>query len=143
MTTDELASAYFDKARKRWKVPDALAEQEAWSDVAREAEELVELAPRGTLRWVGVDTPRRHDVGPILVENSRFFAEAFRDRLPRLAEISLELRKERERAFYGDVDVVPTRHYGPEHAQRAIEQARCVLESLDLFEPLHRPDRKS
>ncbi|MCX7960488.1 MAG: HEPN domain-containing protein [Burkholderiales bacterium] len=143
MTTDELASAYFDKARKRWKVLDVLAEQEAWSDVVREAQELVELALKGMLRWVGVDTPKWQDVGPILVENSRFFAEAFRDRLPRLAEISLELRKERERAFYGDVDVVPTRDYGPEHAQTTIEQARYVLENLDLFEPLHRPDRTS
>jgi hypothetical protein len=139
VTTDELAAAYFEKARKRLRVLEVLAEQQSWSDVVREAQELVELVLKGMLRWVGIDPPKWHDVGTILLDNPHFFAESFRPRLPRLAEISLELRKERELAFYGDVDAVPTRRYGPAHAQKATEQARYVLESLEASEPLHRP----
>ncbi len=139
MSTDELAAAYLEKARKRLRVLEVLAEQQSWSDVVREAQELVELALKGLLRWVGVDPPKWHDVGPILLENEKLFAASFRERLPRLAAISRELRSERERAFYGDVDLVPTRHYAADDAIVAMEEARYVLASLDLFEELHRP----
>ncbi|GIX29059.1 MAG: DNA-binding protein [Burkholderiales bacterium] len=139
MTTDELAAAYFEKARKRIRVLEVLLEQEAYSDVVREAQELVELALKGMLRWVGIDPPKWHDVGPILLENQDFFAPEFRPRLPRLAEISLALRKERELAFYGDRDFIPTRVYSAVHGQQALSDARFVVECIGLFESLHRP----
>jgi HEPN domain-containing protein len=65
MTADELAAAYFEKARKRLRVLEVLMEQDAWSDVVREAQELVELALKGMLRAVGIDPPKWHDVGSI------------------------------------------------------------------------------
>lgn len=139
MTTDELAAAYFDKARKRIRVLEVLQEQEAYSDVVREAQELVELALKGMLRWVGIDPPKWHDVGPILIENEAFFAEPFRTHLPRLAAISLALRKERELAFYGDRDFIPTRAYAVKDGERALTDARFVVECVGLFEGLHRP----
>jgi HEPN domain-containing protein len=54
------------KAKARRRVLEVLAEEQAWSDVVREAQELVELALKGALRVVGVDPPKWHDVGPIL-----------------------------------------------------------------------------
>ncbi|MFZ5556236.1 MAG: HEPN domain-containing protein [Pseudomonadota bacterium] len=138
MTTDELAAAYFEKARKRIRVLEVLQEQAAYSDVVREAQELVELALKGMLRWVGIDPPKWHDVGPILLENETFFAEEYRARLPRLAAISLALRKERELAFYGDRDFIPTQAYVAKHGDRALADARFVVECIGLFESLHR-----
>lgn len=139
MTTDELAAAYFEKARKRIRVLEVLQEQEAYSDVVREAQELVELALKGMLRWVGIDPPKWHDVGPILLENETFFAEEFQAHLPRLAAISLAPRKERELAFYGDRDFIPTRAYAARDGERALADAPFVVDCIGRFEPLHRP----
>jgi HEPN domain-containing protein len=101
LTKSELARAYLEKATKRHRVLEVLMEEKAWSDVVREAQELVELALKAMLREVGVDPPKWHDVGSILFEQARLFPEATRATLPELARISKWLRKERELAFYG------------------------------------------
>ena len=127
MTQDELARSYFVKASKRRRVLEVLLEETAYSDVVREAQELVELALKGMLRKVGVDPPKWHDVGPILVEQAALFPEQVRKALPRLAEISKWLRKEREFAFYGDIDFIPTEEYRSQDAERALADATFVL----------------
>ena len=133
MTADELATAYFQKAQKRRRVLEVLLEEEAYSDVVREAQELVELALKGMLRSVGIDPPKWHDVGPILLEQAALFPAATQAGLPRLAEISKWLRKEREFAFYGDIDFIPTEQYTRQDAERAQTDALFVLaEALRL-----------
>jgi hypothetical protein len=137
VTSVTLARSYFTKARKRLRALATLLEDEAYSDVIREAQELVELALKGMLRFVGVEPPKQHDVGQLLL--------AHRERLPaqvaavaeRLAEISRRLRKEREFAFYGDEDFIPTDEYTREEAEAALEDARFVVALLDPF-----PDRE-
>lgn len=127
MTNQTLAQSYLLKATKRLKVLDVLLEEEAYSDVVREAQELVELALKGILRQLGVEPPKQHDVGWLVVE--------FKDRLPaevssqveRLARISKWLRKEREFSFYGDVDFIPTEEYTKEDAERAKRDAFFVV----------------
>lgn len=48
-----LAHSYLVKAQKRLKILDVLLAEEAYSDVIREAQEIVELALKGMLhRWV-------------------------------------------------------------------------------------------
>lgn len=128
MNNISLAQSYLIKARKRRRVLDVLLEEEAYSDVVREAQELVELALKGMLRQVGIDPPKQHHVGGLLLE--------FLDRLPaevaanaeRLANISKWLRKERELAFYGDVDFIPTAEYSRQDAEKALADAIFVLE---------------
>jgi len=129
MTFDDLARSYLEKATKRRRVLEVLMEEEAYSDVVREAQELVELALKGMLRAVGVDPPKWHDVGPVLLEQAESFSPEVRDQLPRLAEISRWLRKEREFAFYGDIDFIPTDQYSHADAERAMADA---LEALDV-----------
>ena len=46
-----------------------------------------------------------------------------------LAAISKWLRRERELAFYGDIDFIPTEEYSREDALRAIEGARKTVEA--------------
>lgn len=128
MTVDELARAYVTKASKRRRVLEVLLEEEAYSDVVREAQELVELALKGMLRFVGIDPPKWHDVGPILKEQERLFPEWIKGHIGQLADISRWLRKEREFAFYGDVDFIPTEEYAREDAERAIQDAFFVLD---------------
>ncbi|MCS5696664.1 HEPN domain-containing protein [Desulfofundulus thermocisternus] len=133
MTSTTLAQSYLLKATKRLKILPVLFGEEAYSDVISEAQEIVELALKGMLRWIGVDPPKQHDVGYLLVE--------FQDRLPpevsreaqRLAQISRWLRKEREFAFYGDVDFIPTEEYTREDAARAMDDARFTVQVAALL----------
>ena len=133
MKQSELALSYLTKARARVRVLQVLFEQAAWSDVVREAQELVELALKGMLRLVGVDPPKWHDVGALLVEHRELFPPGLQDDLARLAEISKWLRKEREFSFYGDIDFVPTQEYGQQDAERAQTDALWVLVRAELL----------
>lgn len=127
MTTDDLAKGYFIRARKRMAALRTLMEQEAYPDVVREAQELVELVLKGMLRWVGIDPPKWHDVGSILMEHRLKYPPALQGEIPALAEISLQLRKDRENAFYGDIDMIPEQVFGCDAAQKALAGAERVL----------------
>ncbi len=54
MVKASLAQSYLQKARTRLKILPALLAEEGYSDVIREAQEIVELALKGMLRQVGV-----------------------------------------------------------------------------------------
>jgi HEPN domain-containing protein len=111
MTSVSLARAYFEKARKRLRALITLFEDEAYSDVMRKAQELVELALKGMLRFVGVEPPKQQDVGRLLLQHRERLPHAVATKVDRLAAISRRLRKEREFAFYGDEDFIPTEEY--------------------------------
>lgn len=127
MTNLTLAQSYLVKAQKRLKALAVLLAEEAYSDVVREAQEIVELALKGMLRAVGVDPPRWHDVGGTLLEVADRFAAEVRLTLPELATISRRLRREREFAFCGDEDFIPTAEYSREHGQQAFADAERVV----------------
>lgn len=128
MTGRELSRAYLAKVRLRMEVLRLLAERRGWSDLVREAQELVELASKAMLREVGIDPPRLHDVGPVLLAERQRFPSALRDRIPLLAEESQWLRSQRELAFYGDVEWIPTERYGASEGQRALTAADLALQ---------------
>ncbi|MBI5014188.1 MAG: HEPN domain-containing protein [Deltaproteobacteria bacterium] len=132
MTSTTLAQSYLLKAGKRLRVLELLLQEDAYSDVVREAQELVELALKGMLRQVGIDPPKWHDVGPLLLEHADRFPDTVRERFERLAEISRWLRREREFAFYGDVDFIPTEEYHRGDAERALADARFALEAATV-----------
>ncbi|HAM55319.1 MAG TPA: DNA-binding protein [Elusimicrobia bacterium] len=136
MTSRELAASYLVKARARLKALAVLRDERAHSDVVREAQELVELALKGMLRVVGIEPPKFHDVGGLLVEHEAKFAPPVRAGLRRAAEISGRLRRERELAFYGDIDFIPTQRYSASDGARAYEDAAWVVtlagEAVDL-----------
>jgi HEPN domain-containing protein len=96
VTNESLARSYLVKAQKRLKALAVLRDEGAHSDVVREAQELVELALKGVLRAVGIEPPKFHDVGGLLIEHGAKIPEPLRDRLPRAAEISKRLRREGE-----------------------------------------------
>ncbi|MGB9976483.1 HEPN domain-containing protein [Thermovenabulum sp.] len=127
MTNETLARSYLLKAQKRLKILNVLLEEEAYSDVIREAQEIVELAVKGMLRQIGIDPPKQHEVSSLLIE--------YKERLPRdvisdlneVMRISKWLRKEREFSFYGDIDFIPTEEYTLEDAEKAIKDAVFVV----------------
>lgn len=136
MTNTTLAQSYLIKSGKRLKILSVLLEEEAYSDVVREAQEIVELALKGMLRQVGIEPPKWHDVGDALLEFRARFPGAVESKLERLAAASAWLRKEREFSFYGDVDFIPTEEYRLEDARRAIDDASFVVQSAAEVIPL-------
>ena len=128
MTNESLGRSYLRKANDRLKVLDLLLKEGGYSDVVREAQELVELALKGMLRAIGIEPPKLHDVGALLLQHRDRFAPDVQKTLDTLASISKELRKDRELAFYGDIDFIPTEEYSLDQAQRARERAAKVLD---------------
>ncbi len=128
MTNESLALSYLKKAAARLKMLDLLLKEGDYSDVVREAQELVELALKGMLRSVGIEPPKIHDVGKFLLEHQDRFPQDVRDRLADLAAISKSLRKDPELAFYGDIDFIPTEEYSIREAQQAYDGAKTVLD---------------
>lgn len=133
MTTDELARDYFRRARVRRRVLDLLFAAGEHADVVREAQELIELAMKGMLRWAGIDPPRWHDVGAVLFEHRDRLPLALTSMLDDLVKVSARLRKEREMAFYGEIDLVPGKSYDVDDARAALAAADLVLSALDHF----------
>jgi HEPN domain-containing protein len=126
MTNKTLAQSYRIKALKRLKILDVLLKEDAFSDVIREAQEIVELALKGMLRQMGIEPPKWHDVSDALLEFADRLPEEVRGQTQQLAEISKWLRKEREFSFYGDIDFIPTEEYDRNDAIRAIRDAEFV-----------------
>lgn len=133
LTGADLCRAYLIKARLRKDVLELLAARQGWSDLVREAQELVELASKALLRQVGIDPPRLHDVGPVLLAELQRFPPEVHGRLAALAEHSQWLRAQRELAFYGDVEWIPTERYGPLDGERALAAAREALELAEVI----------
>ena len=127
MNNHTLAASYLQKAEVRLKVVDLLMQEEAYSDVIRETQEAVELALKGMLRQIGVEPPKVHDVGGLICEYRDKFPTAVAARAESLAAVSKWLRKEREFAFYGDVDFIPTLEYTRRDADRAKADLELVL----------------
>jgi HEPN domain-containing protein len=127
MRNRDLAADYVRRADARLRALDVLFEAESWADVVRESQEVVELALKGLLRNAGVDPPRIHDVGDVLLaERSRLPAAIVGD-LETLSNASRELRRDRELAFYGTEDLTPSAFYRKSDAEAARHAARTVV----------------
>jgi HEPN domain-containing protein len=135
MNAQALARDYLRKGKARRRALQVLFEEESYDDVVREAQAIVELILKGTLRFIGVDPPKRHDVGSTVKEFGDHLPENWRVRLDEIEAISRTLFEERGHAFYGDeASLTPASAlFGEEDAQRAI---RWVDELLELFEAL-------
>lgn len=95
--------------------------------MVRESQEIVELALTGLLRTFGVAVPFVHDVSDVLRANAARFPEVVQTALPRWCEVSKQLRRDRELAFYGSEDVTPSDFYGRAEAEAAHGMAHEVV----------------
>lgn len=127
MTGAELSRSYLKKAQLRREILTLLAYREGWSDLVREAQELVELTTKAILREAGIDPPRLHDMGPILVAEIDRFPVKLGDKFKQLAAGSQWLRAQRELSFYGDVDWIPTERYTVIDGNKALAIADLSL----------------
>ena len=71
-------------------------------------------------------------MGQLILEYRARFPDEVSLQAEKLAEISAWLRKEREFAFYGDIDFIPTERYSKDDAQRAIDDAKFTIQMAEL-----------
>lgn len=122
----------FGKGSKTLKTLGVLLEENGYSDVVREAQEVGELASKGMVRQVGIELLKWHDVGQLILKYQTRFPDEAASQAEKLAEISAWLCKEREFAFYGDIDFIPTERYSKDDAQRAIDDAKFIIQMAEL-----------
>ncbi|MEJ5365224.1 MAG: HEPN domain-containing protein [Desulfosoma sp.] len=138
MKVDKLTQAYLRKAQVRLEALHFFKDRQAYSDVVREAQELVELLLKAVLRAAGVEVPKIHDVGRVLEKHREHLPPELTEHLADIRRISKRLRKERELSFYGAEDFIPTEEYDMEDADLAIADAafvyRIVSEIFDKTE---------
>ena len=128
MHNESLAADYLRRARARLLAIDVLMREQSWADVVRESQEAVEILLKALLRSARIEVPRIHDVSPLLEANRDRVAASVRGDVDDLVRISKELRRDRELAFYGSEDLTPSEFYGRGDAERALADARHVLE---------------
>jgi HEPN domain-containing protein len=126
----DLARDYVQRAAARLLALDALFGAESWADVVRESQEVVELTLKGLLLASGVQPPRVHDVSAALLEARESLPAALLTEIETLADASRQLRRDRELAFYGAVDLLPTGFYTRRDAEQARDSARNTVASV-------------
>ena len=130
MRNRSLARDYITRAEKRLKALEALYKEQAWADVVREAQEVVELALKSLLRSCNIEAPRTHDVSDVMVAEKARLPQEVQNELKRYTEISRQMRRDRELAFYGSEDLTPSEFYKESDAKRAQDDAVWVVKSL-------------
>ena len=127
MTNIRLGKSYVERARGRLPFLRQMQAAGLHADVVRESQEVVELALKGLLRMVGLDPPKEHDVSKFMTRERRRLPQAIRDHLAEIRRISKRLRRERELAFYGDDDFVPSDEYEADDSGEAIQFAEAIV----------------
>jgi HEPN domain-containing protein len=133
MTNPKLSRDYLIRSRKRLKAIALLLEEEAFPDVVRESQEVVELLLKAVLRSFGIPVPFSHDVSEVLADNAGRLPAGAQVHVPRWARISRQLRKDRELAFYGSEDVTPSSFYSRADADEAKAMAEEILATAECW----------
>jgi HEPN domain-containing protein len=134
-----MAYSYIKQALERIRHAEEALNAGSYPYVIRQSQEAVELLLKASLRLVGVEPPKWHDVGPVLRREAGRFPSWFQEKIPGLARISRKLRREREPAMYGDEElgIPPEEIYDREDAVEALQWAKETAEVvLKLYEEL-------
>lgn len=92
----------------------------------RRSQETVELALKGLLIILGIEYPKKHDVGAVFYEQTQAKGVEIKEKnLEKIKFISSQLAKEREASFYMEKD------YMKEEAEEASEGAEFVLSQVN------------
>ena len=137
MIFNDLALSYIKQAKDRIRYSKEAFKEENFPYVVRQCQEAVELLLKASLRIVGVEPPKWHDVGPILRREEDRYPEWFKSELDWIISISRILRRERELAMYGDEElgIPPEEIYTRYDAEEALAKAEKIY---DLVMRLYR-----
>jgi len=127
-----MAKSYIRQAEERVKHAEEALKSGNYAYVVRQCQEAVELTLKASLRLVGIEPPKWHDVGPVLKREINRFPDWFKTEIPKLARISRKLRGEREPSMYGDEEsgTPPEELYTVEDAEEALIWAEYTLKLI-------------
>jgi HEPN domain-containing protein len=142
---ERLARGQLARAEARLRIAERAFEEREWPDAIRFSQEALELSLKALLRSLAADVPKRHDVGPVLVELTAELPAAIRSDLPAIVRLSKALADRRALALYGDeLGGVPADEIfrSRDEAERYLRGARNVV--AEVAEALvRRPARPS
>ncbi|MCS7116734.1 MAG: HEPN domain-containing protein [Nitrososphaerota archaeon] len=121
----KIANSYLRQAEARLNdAKDALLEGN-YPYAVRLSQECVELSLKATLKIVGIEYPKVHDVSDILLEVKERFPEWFKVELDFLCYSSKVLAKKRELSFYGGEEALlsPDEVIDKKDAEDAVSRA--------------------
>jgi len=128
--TDKLALDYWRKFKIRVRILREFLKAEDYDDVIREGQEALELFLKGLLRSMNVQPDFSHDPGKQLKQYESDVPATFKSDLDDLVKWSKQLRKERELAFYGAEDFIPSEEYTKKDALEVIEFLERISKKL-------------
>lgn len=127
----KLARDYYQRANYCIQALSFFYEVGDYADVVQMCQEIIELFIKACLIIKGINYGKTHDPGGQVAENRERFPELSDEEIALLENISFEMRKDRELAFYGAVDIVPLEYYKQKNADKAIvyvNQIKSIVE---------------
>ncbi len=128
MQNKSLIKDYISRAEIRLGAVEYLYSRQAWADVVRESQEIIELALKSLLRDCHIDIPRIHDVSAIITQEKNKFPSMIQTNLEKICDISRNSRRDRELAYYGSEDLTPSEFYQEKDAKQAFTSAKFIVE---------------
>lgn len=128
-----MAENFLEGARTILEEARAAFEAGRYHRSVRLSQESFELSVKASLRAVGIEYPKEHEVSDILAEHRGMFPDWFRDKLPKIRLASVWLAEKRGVAMYGDeISGVPaSRLFTRKDAETAIEYAGEAADSSE------------
>lgn len=126
----KLAKAYLRQADDRLTDAIRALEKDNYPYALRLSQECVELSLKASLRIVGIEYPKMHDVSDVLLDYKERFPPWFSEKVEFLADTSRRLCSKRELSFYGGEDALltPEELVSKDDAVEAVERASKTLE---------------
>lgn len=124
----KIAAAYLKQAGSRMNDAERALKDGNHPYSLRLAQECVELSLKASLKLVGVEYPKVHDVSDVLLRVRERFPDWFKEGMNRMAETSKTLVSKREIAFYGSKEehITPEEVIGKEEAKDAVDSAKTT-----------------
>jgi len=132
----DLAKGYLKEADLRIETAETVINKKGYAYCVRQCQEVVELALKGALRLLGIDFPKWHDIGNILIKEKEKFPEWFKKEIPDLASYSTYLADLREFTMYGNEikKKAPSEIFNISNAENALKDAKkCLINVKKLF----------
>jgi len=125
-----LAKSYMRQASARMEDAQKALKDENYPYGVRLSQEAVELSLKASLRLVGIEYPKIHDLSSILKMVEDRFPDWFKGEVTFLAETSKNLSKKRELSFYGiEVELLsPEDLITKDDAKDAVIRAKKTVE---------------
>jgi HEPN domain-containing protein len=98
---NSFAKDYILRAKERLTNASSALRRKSYPEVIRYSQEATELSLKASLRIIGIEYPKVHDVSDVLISSKDRFPHWFEKEIPNLAKFSRSLAEKRSAAMYG------------------------------------------